>query len=166
MWHMRIFQNFMFFFVVHWTNNNKNVLIYMYTRNAKCRDMTSKGQQEKNTGRKGEWWHQYKIKFQSGKIHCTSEGTCPSDVARVMFSSWLGRWWEDLLPMLMCWNLDWYFTPETSYHYHRTPLVLLLLFLHILPGSCKILFHYSFIVDNSSIELVSYTTGNCYHKKY
>ena len=41
-----------------------------------------------------------KTELQNRKIHCISEGACPSDLARMLFSSWLGRWWEDLVPRM------------------------------------------------------------------
>ena len=34
------------------------------------------------------------------RVHSTAEGTHPSDVASAMFSSWTGRWREDLLPRM------------------------------------------------------------------
>ena len=44
------------------------------------------------------WWFQYKNKCsKSRKTHCISEGNSPSDM---MFSSLLGRWWENLLPQV------------------------------------------------------------------
>ena len=34
------------------------------------------------------------------RVHSAAEGTHPSDVASAIFSSWTGRWREDLLPRM------------------------------------------------------------------